>query len=97
VETDVALSYQFLPGWLVGVEAQYIQQYEGLGLNRLKGEALYVGPTFFTRLGNRANISAAWDIQVAGKAVDEPGRLDLLNFDRQRFMLRLAILLNPKD
>ena len=96
VQTDVALSYQFLPGWLLGVEAQYAQQYEGLGLNRLKGEALYVGPTFFTRLGDRANISAAWDIQVAGKAVDEPGKLDLINFERHRFRNRLAILLNSK-
>lgn len=96
-ETDVALSYQFLPGWLLGVEARYLQQYEGLGLNRLKGEALYVGPTFFTRLGEHANISAAWDFQVAGKAVDEPGNLDLLNFERHRLMLRLSILLNPKD
>jgi hypothetical protein len=56
-----------------------------------------MGPTFFTRLGDRANISAAWDFQVAGKAVDEPGKLDLLNFERHRLMLRLAIPLNPKD
>lgn len=97
VETDVALSYQFVPGMLVGVESRYLQQYEGLGLDRLKGEALYVGPTFFTRLGNRANLSAAWDFQVAGKAVDEPGALDLINFERYRALLRLAILLNPKD
>ena len=48
VETDVALSYQFVPGMLIGAEARYAQQYEGMGLNRLKGEALYVGPTFFT-------------------------------------------------
>ncbi len=68
-----------------------------MGLNRIKGEALYMGSTFFTRLGEHANISAAWDFQVAGKAVDEPGNLDLLNFDRHRFMVRLAILLNPKD
>ena len=97
VQTDLALSYQFLPGWLLGVEAQYFQQYEGLGLNRLKGEALYVGPTFYTWPGDRANISAAWDIQVAGRAVDEPGKLDLLNFERHRFLVRLAIALNPKD
>ena len=68
-----------------------------IGLNRLKGEALYVGPTFYTWLGDRANISAAWDIQVAGTAVDAPGKLDLLNFERHRFLVRLAITLNPKD
>ena len=96
VETDVALSYQFVPGMLVGAEARYVQQYEGMGLDRLKGEALYVGPTFYTRLGERANLSAAWDIQVAGKAVDEPGALDLINFERNRLLLRLEILLNPR-
>ena len=97
VETDIALSYQFVPGMLFGAEARYLQQYEGLGLDRLKGEALYVGPTFFTKLGERASLSAAWDFQVAGKAVDERGALDLINFERFRVLLRLAVLLNPKD
>jgi hypothetical protein len=36
-------------------------------------------------------------MQVAGKAVDEIGALDLVNFERHQVMLRLAILLNPKD
>jgi hypothetical protein len=97
VGIDLALSYQFLPGMLVGVEARYAQQYEGMGIDRLKGEALYVGPTFFARLGDRASLSGAWNIQVAGKAVDELGALDLVNFERHQVMLRLAILLNPKD
>jgi hypothetical protein len=55
-----------------------------------------IGPTFFARLGEHANLSGAWDFQVAGKAVDEPGALDLINFERHRLLLRLAILLNPK-
>ena len=32
----------------------------------------------------------------AGRAVDEPSPLDLINFERHRLLLRLAILLNPK-
>jgi hypothetical protein len=96
VGMDFALSYQFVPGILVGAEARHAQQYEGMGLDRLNGEALYVGPTFFARLGKDASLSGAWDVQVAGKAVGEPGPLDLINFERHRLMLRLAILLNPK-
>jgi hypothetical protein len=96
VAASAALSYQFLPGLLVGAEASYARQYEGLGLDRLKGEAFYVGPTFFMKLGETANLSGAWNIQVAGKAVDEPGDLDLANFERHRILLRLSMLLNPK-
>ena len=96
VEAAVALSYQFMPGLLFGAEARYARQYEGIGLNRLKGEALYVGPTFFTRLGEHANLSAAWDVQVAGKAVEDAHALDLINFERHRLLVRLSVLLNPK-
>jgi hypothetical protein len=89
---NMALSYQFLPGILVGAEARYAKQYEGNGLDRLKGEALYVGPTFFAKLGKHAGLSGAWNVQVAGKGVDEPGALDLVNFERHQVLLRLNIL-----
>lgn len=92
----LALSYQFIPGMLVGGEARYLRQYEGLGLDRLKGEALYMGPTFFMKLGETANLSASWNFQVWGKALDEPGDLDLVNFERYQILLRLAMLLNAK-
>jgi hypothetical protein len=93
---NMALAYQFAPGILIGAEARYARQYEGLGLDRFKGEALYLGPTFFVKIGKHAALSGAWNVQVAGRAVDEPGRLDLLNFERHQALLRLNILLNAQ-
>jgi hypothetical protein len=72
------------------------EENEGLGLDRFKGQAWYVGPTFFAKLGTHTSLSGAWNVQVAGKAADEPGALDLVNFERHQFLLRFNALLNPK-
>lgn len=95
VEIDVSLTNHIAHGVFVGAEARYLQQYEGLGLDRLKGEALYVGPTFFVKLGKSAGLSGAWNFQVAGKPVEESGALDLVNFERQQVLLRFNALLDP--
>jgi hypothetical protein len=33
---------------------------------------------------------AAWNVQVAGRAVDEPGSLDLRNFERHQVRLKFG-------
>jgi hypothetical protein len=85
-----------VPGVLIGAETRYAKQYEGLGLDRFKGEAWYVGPTFFARIGLHASLSGAWNVQVVGKTAGEPGALDLVSFERHQFLLRFNALLNPK-
>jgi hypothetical protein len=40
-------------------------------------------------LSDHLSLSAAWDVQVAGKANDEPGHLDLQNFERHQAKLKL--------
>lgn len=62
-----ALSYKLAPGLFVGGEARYLRAYEGLGLDRFQGEALFVGPTLFASLSQRVSLTAAYNVQVAGR------------------------------
>jgi hypothetical protein len=88
---SAAVAAQVLPGVLIGAEARYLRAHEGLVPGSLKGEALFVGPTLYTRLSPDTFMSIAWDAQVAGHAAGEPGRLDLTNFERNRVRFRLGL------
>jgi len=78
-------------GFFVGVEARYFRQYEGFPLNNFAGQALYVGPTFYAKLGEHALISAAWNSQAWGSASGGSGAHDLVHFDRHQARMRLAV------
>lgn len=86
-----AVAAQLLPGFLVGAETRYLRAHDGLFPGSLKGDALFVGPTLYTRLSPETFMSIAWNAQIAGHAAGEPGRLDLTNFDRNRVRLRLGL------
>jgi hypothetical protein len=76
----------------LGVETRYLRAYDGMGLDRLAGHALFVGPTFYAKLASTVWLAAGWNIQVAGRANDEPGqRLDLANFEKHEVAVRLGI------
>jgi hypothetical protein len=87
----VALSGQIRPGVFVGAEARYLRSHEGLVPNALKGEAFFLGPTFYTKLSANSFMSVAWNAQVSGRAVGESGALDLTNFERHQVRFRLGI------
>jgi hypothetical protein len=75
---------QVRPGIFVGAEARYLRRYEGLGLDRFAGHALFIGPTIYANLSEHSWVALAWSTQVAGRSVDDPGRLDLTNFERHQ-------------
>jgi hypothetical protein len=78
--------------WLyVGAEARYLRSYDGVGLNALSGQAVYVGPVFLAPIAKGIALSGAWNMQVWGQSSDVPAGLDLLNFERQQALLRLEI------
>jgi hypothetical protein len=83
-----ALSYKVNHDLVLGVEARYIRAYEGIGLDRLQGDAVFVGPTFSTHLSKNIGLSGTFSTQIAGKALDDSRRLDLSNFERHQAMLR---------
>ena len=84
-----ALMVQPQPNIFLGVEARYLRKYEGLALDTFEGHALYVGPTVSAKLG-RYWLLAAWNMQVAGRSVEEPGRLDLKNFERHQVRFKVG-------
>ncbi len=85
-----ALMAQLQSGVFLGGEARYLRAYESLGFDRFAGDALFLGPTTFYRLSERWRMTASWSTQIAGKAVGDPGYLDLANFSRHQFRLRVG-------
>lgn len=78
------------PGFFLGAEARYLRRYDGLGLDRFEGHALFLGPMTFAKLTEHWWLSTAVSVQVAGRAVDEAGPLDLVNFERVQGQFRLG-------
>lgn len=90
LELAGALAYQVRPGFFVGGEARYVRAYGGLALDDFAGDAVYLGPTIYTTLSDRAWLSFTWGRQVSGRAVGERGGLDLTTFDRHQLRLRIG-------
>ncbi len=84
------LMVQLQPGFSVGAEARYLRAYDSVGFNRFAGQALFIGPTVFYRASESLRITAAWNVQAAGKAVADPGALDLTNFSRHQIKIRIG-------
>jgi hypothetical protein len=85
-----AMSTQVIPTVLVGIDARFLQAFEGMGFDRRKGQALFVGPTFSIAVTKDVGLSGTWSFQVAGKTSDDIQSLDLKNFERQQGLLRLT-------
>jgi hypothetical protein len=85
-----ALAGQVMSAVWVGGEVRYLRSYAGAGLDTFSGQAVYVGPTLYARLGKKAWLSAAFNIQIWGGAVGIPGALDLVNFERYQAKFRLG-------
>jgi hypothetical protein len=88
--TSAALTVQVPPGVLIGAEARYLRSHDGLGLDTFMGHALFIGPTFYAKFSDRFWMAAAWNVQVAGRAVNDVGSLDLVNFERYQAKLRFG-------
>ena len=88
---SVAASARVLPWLYVGAEVRYLQGYAGLALQSLTDQALYAGPTFYITLGRGVSLSGAFEPQLWGQAGAFASGLDVVQFDRQQFKLRLAV------
>jgi hypothetical protein len=84
------LMVQLQPGFSVGAEARYLRAYDSLAFNRFAGQAWFVGPNVFYRVSENLRITAAWNVQAAGKAVADPATLDLTNFSRHQIKIRIG-------
>jgi hypothetical protein len=86
-----ALMAQFRPGILLGGEARYFRQYDGLGLDTLSGQALFIGPTAYFQLSERSRLTVSWSTQAWGRASGLPAGLDVANFERHQARLVFGV------
>lgn len=90
-ETSVGVALGVLvkvrAGVLFGGEARYLRRYEGMGLDELTGQALFVGPTAYFQLSERTRLTASWSTQVWGRSGAPGPALDLVNFERHQARL----------
>ena len=87
-----ALTAQVAKDFFLGGEARYLRKYEGTVLEMFVGDALFVGPTMFAKLGKQTWLAAAWGVQVAGRSVDTPDlALDLEHFTRHQAKLKFGV------
>jgi hypothetical protein len=89
-----ALSYQASTSVFLGAEARYFIASDTTTLSHEVGRALYIGPTLWWRLTEKAAINVTYQPQVYGRSVANPDRaLDLDNFERAQFRMKLNVAL----
>jgi hypothetical protein len=89
---SAALSYRIIPSVFIGAEVWYLRHYDGSFFNAFTGDAIFVGPTMYAKLGPKTFMTAAWNAQVSGHDVEVPGsRLNFGEFTRSRAKLKLAV------
>ena len=87
----LGLMVQWRPGFFLGGEARYLRRYEGIGLEELAGQALFVGPTAYFQLSKRTRLTAAWSTQAWGRPAGSNAALDLVNFERHQARLIFGV------
>jgi hypothetical protein len=87
----IGVMAQVRSGIFVGGEARYLRKYDGLGLDTLAGQGVFIGPTIYFRISERAWVAAAWSAQVTGSATASVGSLDLVNFERRQARLLFGV------
>jgi hypothetical protein len=84
ISAAFAVMAQVNPGFLLGGEARYLRRYDGIGLDQLSGQALFIGPTAYFQLSERSRLTLAWSAQAWGQADRSPHGFDLVNFERHQ-------------
>jgi hypothetical protein len=89
---STALAYRVTPEVTIGAEVWYLRHYEGSWFNTFTGDAVFVGPTLYVRLARKLFMTAAWNVQVAGREFTDDGtlNLNLSEFTRHRAKLKFA-------
>ena len=82
---------QVRPGILVGGEARYFRNYDGIGLQDFAGQAFFVGPVAYFQLSPQSRLTAAWSIQTWGRPAGSIAALDLVNFERHQARLVFGV------
>jgi hypothetical protein len=86
-----AVMAQVQPGLFLGGEARYLRKYDSLGWDEFAGHALFVGPTAFIKLSERARLTLAWSVQAWGHTTGTASALNLIDFERHQARLIFGV------
>lgn len=86
-----AMTYQVTKGLFLGAETRYLRAYEGLAFGRYRGEAVFAGPSLFWSPSHGMWVSAAVDVQVAGREAGSAATLDLADFSRVQARIKIGM------
>lgn len=85
-----ALTVQLTKGVFLGAELRHLRAFDGLALERPRGQATFAGPTLFWTITPALWLSASLNLQVAGAETGRSDGLDLANFNRLQARLKLG-------
>lgn len=89
---STALTYEAVKDkFFVGAEARWQHGWSKAFFGTLEGQAFFFGPTFAWAAKENVMINAVLLPQIAGKARGASGPLDLDNFNRANYRLKIAI------
>lgn len=85
-----SLAWQMLDGVYLSGELRHQRAYDTLGFSKEAGYATFAGPGVYWQATKALAVSAAYNVQLAGKAKGEPGNLDLTNFSQHLLKVKVA-------
>ncbi|MGO4735635.1 hypothetical protein AB4099_03770 [Bosea sp. 2KB_26] len=85
-----SVAWQVVDGLYVSGEVRHLRRYNDLGFGNEAGYATFAGPGIYWQATKQLALSAAYNIQVAGKAKGEPRNLDLTNFSQHPVKVKAA-------
>lgn len=85
-----SLAWQALEGVYLSGEIRHQRRYGDLGFSNDAGHATFAGPGVYWQATKQLALSAAYNIQLAGKAKGQPGDLDLVNFSQHLLKVKAA-------
>lgn len=85
-----SLAWQVSDGLYLSGEVRHMRAHNELGFGNEAGYATFVGPGMFWQATKQLALSAAYNVQVSGKAKGEPGNLDLTNFSQHLVKVKLG-------
>ena len=85
-----ALAWQLVENVYLSGEVRHQRRYGELGFSKEAGYATFAGPGVFWQASKQLALSAAYNVQLAGKAKGQPGDLDLSNFSQHLVKVKAA-------
>lgn len=85
-----SLAWQVVENVYLSGEVRHMRAHNELGFGKEAGHATFAGPGIYWQATEKFAISAAYNIQLAGRARGEPGNLDLTNFSRHLVKVKAA-------